>query len=147
LHPFVVVEVNVVINDLAHLLKGWLANVTQDFFFQASKESLHRGIIPAIAAASTSFRNSAWIFLAGHAPSANTSTPLPCFLRVSVDDLALSHTLLFIHDGIVSTRSSPDGNPSHSRVGLSLHAFSLPLNTAASLPASSPLGNASFLFA
>jgi hypothetical protein len=49
LDTFIVIEMNVVINDLPSFIKAWGRKLAEGFFFQVSKEVFHRGIVPAVA--------------------------------------------------------------------------------------------------
>ena len=51
LYPFIVVKVNVFINELRCIRKGGLLELPQIFFLEVSKEVLHRSIVPTVAAA------------------------------------------------------------------------------------------------
>ena len=48
LYPFVVEEMNVIIDDVDSLLKGGRFELAESFFFEMAEEVLHRGIVPAI---------------------------------------------------------------------------------------------------
>jgi hypothetical protein len=51
LDPFIIVKVDIFIDDLVGFLKTRDRKLPQGFFLQVSEEVLHRCIIPAIAAA------------------------------------------------------------------------------------------------
>ena len=49
LYPFIVVEVNIVINDLPGFFKGGRGELAESFFFEVGEEALHGCIVPTIS--------------------------------------------------------------------------------------------------
>lgn len=50
LYPFVIVKVNILIDQLLSFLEGWFLELAEIFFFEMTEEAFHRGIVPAVAA-------------------------------------------------------------------------------------------------
>ena len=49
LYPFIVVKVNIIIDDLLSLLESRVLDPANGFFFEMTKEVFHGSIIPAVA--------------------------------------------------------------------------------------------------
>ena len=49
LYPFIVVEVNIFIDEQLSFLEGWFLELAEILFFEMTEEVFHWGIVPAVA--------------------------------------------------------------------------------------------------
>src|SRR5512147_3148087 len=48
LYPFVVVKVNILIDQLSGFFKSWCFELAEIFFFEMTEEVFHRGVVPTV---------------------------------------------------------------------------------------------------